>query len=75
MTTATPGTAADLPARTDKKITGSRRGICDGADEALRTVPRHLLLPGATLDEAYHPSRHESAFLRAPARNIRPRYR
>ncbi|WP_322780374.1 methyltransferase, FxLD system [Frankia sp. Cas4] len=55
MTTATPGTAAELHADMVKKITSSRPGLDGSVVEALRTVPRHLFLPDATLDEAYNP--------------------
>ncbi len=55
MTTATPGTAAELHADMVKKITSSRPSLDSPVIEALRAVPRHLFLPDATLDEAYNP--------------------
>ncbi|WP_239308936.1 methyltransferase, FxLD system [Frankia sp. Cj3] len=55
MTTATPGTAAELHAGMVKKIIRSRPGLDSPVVEALRAVPRHLFLPDATLDEAYNP--------------------
>ncbi len=55
MTTATPGTAAELHADMVQKITDSRPGLGERVVHALRAVPRHLFLPGATIDEAYNP--------------------
>jgi protein-L-isoaspartate(D-aspartate) O-methyltransferase len=55
MTTATPGTAAELHADMVKKIIKSRAGLGDPVVDALRAVPRHLFLPNATIDEAYNP--------------------
>ncbi len=55
MTTATPGTTAELHANMVQKIINGRPGLGEPVVDALRAVPRHLFLPDAALDEAYNP--------------------
>jgi protein-L-isoaspartate(D-aspartate) O-methyltransferase len=57
MSTATPGTAAELHADMVHKITSGRPGLAKAVVDALEAVPRHLFLPNATLAEAYNPNR------------------